>query len=115
MEMMATTNGSRIGRLGNQLHQENIHLLFYLSTLRKKRVFLYFTPPENEFGINFFWILGPWSTCRLFNSYESKKVSGRFPDCVLFHSDQFNLKSDETVRNSLAPDVPARRVSLFRI
>jgi len=33
-------------------------------------------------GINFFWILGSSSTFRLFRSYESKKVSGRFPDAV---------------------------------
>ena len=46
--------------------QENIHQLFYLSTLQK-RVF------------------------RLFNSYESKKVSGRFPDAHLprFHQNPF--------------------------
>jgi len=31
-------------------------------------------------GINFFWILGSSSAFRLFRSYESKKVSGRFPD-----------------------------------
>ena len=33
-------------------------------------------------GINFFWILGSFSTFRLFHSYEFKKVSGRFPDTV---------------------------------
>jgi len=37
-------------------YQENIHLHFYLSTFRKKkkRVFLCFTPPENEFGNQLF-------------------------------------------------------------
>ena len=34
-------------------------------------------------GINLFWILGSLSTYRLFHSYESKKVSGRFPDDAL--------------------------------
>ena len=34
-------------------------------------------------GINFFWILGSLSTFRLFHSYESKKVSGRFPDVLI--------------------------------
>jgi len=49
--------------------------------LKKKRAFLCFTPPENEFGNQlFFSILGSSSTFRLFRSYESKKVSGRFPD-----------------------------------
>src|SRR5712671_570397 len=47
---------------------------------KKKRVFLCFTPPENEFGNQLFWILGSSSTFRLFHSYESKKVSGRFPN-----------------------------------
>src|SRR5712671_6195991 len=53
-------------------------LLVYLS---KKRGFLLcFTPPENEFGNSLFRILCSSSTFRLFNSYESKKVSGKFPD-----------------------------------
>ena len=36
-------------------------------------------------GINFFRILGTSSTFRLFPSYESKKVSGRFPDELIVH------------------------------
>src|SRR5712675_2448798 len=64
------------------LHQENIHLLIYLSTFRKNRGFFCASLLlKMHLGINFFWTLGSSSTFRLFRSYESKKVSGgRFPD-----------------------------------
>ena len=55
-----------------------------------KRVFLCFTPPENEFGDQLFLdsrCLVDFSTFSLvqartssYEYYESKKVSGRFPD-----------------------------------
>ena len=62
-------------------HQENIHLLIYLSTFRKNRGFFCASLLlKMHLGINFFSILGSLSTFRLFHSYESKKVSGRFPD-----------------------------------
>ena len=67
----------------SHLHQENIHFRFYLSTFRKKEGFVCFTPSEKEFGNQLFWILGYSSSFRVFTrtgSYESKKVSDRFPD-----------------------------------
>jgi len=56
----------------------------YLFTclLFEKKVFCASLLLKMHLGINFFWILGSSSTYRLFRSYESKKVSGRFPDRV---------------------------------
>ena len=69
------------GNMYAEFHQENIHLLVYLSTFRKNRGFFCASLLlKMHLGINFFWILGSLSTFRLFHSYESKKVSGRFPD-----------------------------------
>jgi len=56
-------------------------LLVYFS--KKKRVLCASLLLKSNLGINFFWILGYSSTFRLFTrtgSYESKKVSDRFPD-----------------------------------
>src|SRR5712671_232726 len=63
-------------------HQENIHLLFYLSTFQEKRgVFCASLLLEMNLGINFCWILGSLLTFFTHTgSYKSKKVSGRFPD-----------------------------------
>ena len=36
-----------------------------------------------DLRINFFWVLGSFSTFRRFDSDESKKVSGKFPDAPL--------------------------------
>ena len=64
------------------------YLLVYFS--KKIEGFLCFTPPENAFWEStFFSIVGSLSTFQLFHSYESKKVSGRFPDVLQkreFHS-----------------------------
>jgi len=65
---------TRGATFGGGVHQENIHLLFYLSTFWKKEGFLCFTPPENEFGSQLFWILGSSSTFRLFRSYKLVRV-----------------------------------------
>jgi len=54
-------------------------LLVYFSE-KKRGLFCASLLLKMNFGINFFWILGSSSTFRLFHSYESKKVSGRFPD-----------------------------------
>src|SRR5712672_652695 len=52
-------------------HQENIHLLIYFSTFRKNRGFFCASLLlKMHLGINFFWILGSSSTCRLFRSYN---------------------------------------------
>ena|SRR5712675_86243 len=83
------TPASAVGSRGATSSGKYPFAFFYLSCLlfkktkQKKRAFLCFTPPEMNLGINFFWILGSSSTFRLFNSYKSKKVSGRFPDAEL--------------------------------
>src|SRR5712671_7585200 len=58
----------------DQIHQENIHPLFYSSTFRKtRRVFLCFTP-ENEFGNQ---ILNSVSTFQLVRS-RTARTSPKF-------------------------------------
>ena len=51
-----------------------ISIYFFICLLFEKDGFLCFTPPENEFGNQLFDLFARAS------SYESKKVSGRFPD-----------------------------------
>jgi len=73
---LSITNGIDLFNAGNNPLQENIRqpfLLLYFSK-RKKRAFLCFTPPENEFGnqLFFFWILGSFLTFS--NCMSPKKV-----------------------------------------
>jgi len=58
---LSITNGIDLFNAGNNPLQENIRqpfLLLYFSK-KKKRAFLCFTPPENEFGNQLFF-LGFW-------------------------------------------------------
>src|SRR5712671_7989786 len=66
-------------------------IYIYLSTFGKNRGFFCASLLlKMHLGINFFWILGSLSTFRLFHSYESKKVSGRFPNVS---SDEFCVQA----------------------
>src|SRR5712671_2615742 len=57
-----------------------ISIYFFTCLLFEIFVFLCCTPPESEFGNQLFLDLDSSSTFRLFHSYESKNISGRFPD-----------------------------------